>query len=70
MTVDWTCLQNLHFVLDSSIEIYVVRSNTGGDAELKILSALEDICGEIARVEWGGNQDFSLIDGRESVRLW
>lgn len=50
-------------MLDSGIEIYMVRPNTGGDAELKILSLLENICSEIARVEWGGNQDFSLIEG-------
>jgi hypothetical protein len=59
-TANCTCFANLYFVRDSSIEINVVRSDTGSDTELEVLGLSDEVCGEVARVEWSSYQDFTL----------
>ena len=52
--------QNLDAVLDSGVEINVIRANTSSDTELQLLGLVEEVSSEVSGVERCGDQDLSL----------
>ena len=53
-------LENLDALLDGSVQVNVVRADASGDAELEVLRLLDDILGDICRVEGRRDEDLSL----------
>jgi len=53
-------LENLDSVVNSGIEVDVVRSDTCGDADLEVLGLLHEFAGQVARVEGSGDENFSI----------
>lgn len=47
-------------MLNGSVQVNVVRADTGGDTELQVLCLGEEVFCEVARVEGRGDQDLSL----------
>ena len=56
-----TDLENLHTVFNGSIQVDVVRADTGGDTELEVLGLGEELFCKVARVEGGGDEDLGLV---------
>lgn len=48
---------NGDLLLVGGVEVNVVRADTSGDAELEVLSLLEDFSGSIARMERCADRD-------------
>jgi hypothetical protein len=61
--------QNLDFVLDSGVEVNVVRADTSCDTELQVLGLLDQVSCEVPRVEGRSDQDLSINDVLLEVTL-
>ena len=55
-------LQDLNAVVDGSVEVDVVGTDTGGDTELQVLGLLHEVAGQVARVERSGDENLSIDD--------
>lgn len=55
-------LEDLDLSFDGGLEVDVVRANTGGDANFKVLGLLEEVGGEVSGVEGCGNQHLGIDD--------
>ena len=53
-------LEDLDALLNGSVQVDVVRANTSGDTELEVLRLVDDILGDIRRVERRRDEDLSL----------
>ena len=53
-------LEDLDALLDGSVQVDVVRANTSGDTELEVLRLVDDVLGDIRRVEGRRDEDLSL----------
>ena len=51
---------NVDLAFDCSVEVDVVRANTGGDGELQLGSFSGKFGGEVAGVEGGGDKDVGV----------
>jgi len=62
--------QDLDSAVDSSVEIDVVRADTCGDADLEVLGLVDELLGEVARVEGGGDEDLCVDDVLLEIAVW